>query len=90
MSDDQDNVRSLGAARFNRNTDPAAHDATTALDVAYEWIKSLDHKPDHIIVLVGRDMPDGSSGTRFFQAGNYRYHAQQGLCSEGALMIREN
>lgn len=85
-----DEPTKLNVARFNRVTDPAAHDATTALDAAYEWIRTLDHKPDHIIVLVGRDMPDGSSGTRFFQAGSYRHHAQQGLCSEGAMMIREN
>lgn len=88
--DDQDNVRSIGAARFNRNTDPAAHDPITALDAAYDWIKSLDQKPEHIIVLIGREMSDGASGTQFFQAGNYPYHAQQGLCSEGALMIRES
>lgn len=83
-----DEPTNLNVARFNRKTDPADHDPATALDAAYEWIKTLDHKPDHIIVLVGRDMPDGSSGTRFFQAGSYRHHAQQGLCSEGALMIR--
>lgn len=88
MSDD--NVHSIGAARFNRCTDPADLDPITALDAAYEWIKSLDHKPDHVIVLVGRDMPDGSSGMQFFQAGNYRYHAQMRLCAEGALKIRES
>lgn len=92
MGNDQgdDNVRSFGVARFNKISDPAAHDATTALDAAREWIKTLDHSPDHIIVLIGRDMPDGSSGTRFFQAGSFRHHAQQGLCAEGAHMIRES
>lgn len=88
MSDDPIN---LNVARFNRKSDnPADYDSVTALDAAYEWIKGLDHKPDHIIVLVGRDMPDGSGNTHFFQAGRYKHHAQQGLCSEGALMIRES
>lgn len=88
MSDD--NVHSIGAARFNRCTNPADLDPITALDAAYEWIKSLDHKPDHVIVLVGRNMLDGSSDTQFFQAGKFCYLAQQGLCIEGANRIRES
>lgn len=90
MSDDPDNVYNLSVARFHRNSDPAAHAATSALDAAWDWIKSLDHAPDHIIVLVGRDMPDGGNETKYFQAGNYKYHAQQGLCMEGMNMIRES
>lgn len=88
MSDD--NVSSLAAARFHKNSDPAAHDPATALDAAREWLKELDHEPNHIIVMVGRDMPDGGSGTRYFQAGNYRHHAQMGLCHETMNMIRES
>lgn len=88
MSDD--NIRDIGLARFHKVDDPGAHDAVTALDAAREWIDTLDHKPDHIIVIVGRTFPDGANGTRFFQAGNFRYHAQQGLCLEGANMIRES
>lgn len=87
-----DKISSLAAARFNKNTDPAAHDAATALDVAYECIKELgeDEKPDHIIVIIGRHMPNGFSGTRFFQAGKFCYHAQYGLCAEGMQMIRDS
>lgn len=88
--DGQDNVRNLNVARFNKIADPAAHDPTSALDAALEWIKSLDEKPQHIVVFVGQDFPDGSSGTRYFQAGSYRHHAQQGLCLEGIHMLRES
>lgn len=73
MTDEPTNIN---VARFNRKTDPADHDPATALDAAYEWIKTLDHKPSHIIVLVGRDMPDGSSGTRFFQAVTVTMHSK--------------
>lgn len=90
MTDEPGNVSSLGAARSNKAEDPADLDLVTALDAAREWIGSLDHKPEHVIVLVGRDMPDGSSGTRCLQAGTYRYHSQQGLCFEGMQMLRES
>lgn len=59
MSDD--NVSSLNVAKFYKNSDPAAHNPVTALDAAREWLKELDHEPSHIIVMVGRDMPDGGS-----------------------------
>lgn len=91
MSDDQgDNIRSLGAARMEKILDPAAHDPTAALEAAADWIRTMTDKPDHIIVLVGRTTPDGGSMTRYFQAGKYPHHAQQGLVVEGAAMMRES
>lgn len=63
----EDNVCSFHVARFNRISDPAAHEAITALDAAREWIKTLDQSPNHIIVMIGTDLPDGCSGTKFFR-----------------------
>lgn len=90
MNDDRSNVFRFGAAQFNRSTSPWMLDPVTALDAAYEHVRSLEHKPDHIIVLVGRKMPDGASGTAFFQAGKFCYLEQLGLCVEGANRIRES
>lgn len=90
MSDDRSNVFSFGAAQFNRGTSPGMLDPVTALDAAYEHIRSLEHKPDHIIVMVGHTTPDGGNQTAFFQAGKFCYLAQQGLCIEGANWIRES
>lgn len=91
MSDDQDeSISKLSVARFHKNTDPAAHNPTAALDAAYEAIRSGENTPDHIIVLFGRTTENNGSAHRYFQAGNYSYHAQTGLCMEGMLMIRES
>lgn len=70
--------------------DPAEFDPVTALDAAREWIEQCEEKPHHVIVLTGRVLKDGGCGTRFFQAGQYKYHAQIGLVHEGAQMIRDN
>lgn len=90
MAGDDGKITDLNVVRFNRQTDPADHDPVTALDAAREWIEGCEHKPDHVIVLVGRTAKDGGSACRFFQAGNYPYHAQYGLVHEGAAMIRED
>jgi hypothetical protein len=76
------------AHRFNKIGDPSAHDPVSALVVAQEWIAQQENKPHHVIVFVGRTTEDGSSGTKYFQAGNYPAHAQIGLCMEGMLMLR--
>lgn len=78
--------------RYNRITDPAAHSPRAALEAALAAYDELDpaERPTHIIVLTGRDLDDGGSGTRYFQAGSYRHHAQMGLLHEGAQMIRES
>lgn len=88
MSDDK--VESLSVHRFHQIDNPAAHNPVTALDAAREWIDGLpeDGKPDHIIVLVARNMPEGAAGTRYFQAGSYNFHGMIGLCHEGANMVR--
>lgn len=86
MSDEK--ISSLQMARWHKESDPAAHAPTMALDAAYEAIRSGENSPDHIIVLFGRDAEDGGSGCRFFQAGKYKYHAQTGLLMEGLLMVR--
>lgn len=85
-----DNVTDLQTARFARVPDPAAHETVVALRAAIEWIESLDEKPTHIIISIGRSEPDGGAGTRFFQAGSYNHHGQMGLCLETMQMIRES
>lgn len=90
MSDEDNDVPKLSVARFHKNTDPAAHAPSAALDAAYEAIRTGETIPDHIIVLFGRNTENGASAHRFFQAGSYNYHAQAGLCMEGMMQIRES
>lgn len=79
----------IAVARFNKTDDPAKSRPLDALEAAKKWIES-DVGAEHVIVLVGRTTEDGSSGTRFFQAGKYPHHATMGLCLEGMHMIRES
>jgi hypothetical protein len=91
VADDRPPVASLDAARFHRAEHPAHLNPRTALVAALEWYDAQTEKPTHIQVLVGRDIgPEGCSGTKFFQAGAYRHHAQMGLCLETMEMIRES
>ena len=86
-------VASLGARRFYAANHPSGLEPRTALEAALEWIDNPETgKVQHIIVLVGSDSPEhrGASGTRFFQAGEYRHHGQMGLCLEGMHMIRDS
>lgn len=91
MSETFENVVSIGAARFNKESqDPAECNPRDALEAAIAYFDHADDKPDHIIVLFGRTPEDGGSATKWFQAGSYQYHAQIGLLYEGGQMIREN
>lgn len=85
---------SMAAARFDKAVHPEDLPARDALVAAMDFVDScpLDDKPTHIIVLIGRDPVDfaTASGTKFFQAGKYRHHAQMGLCLEAMHQIRES
>ena len=84
-------ISSLDAKRFDRATHHSEIDPRTALMAALEWYDAQEEKPAHIAVLVGREVGDeGCSGTKFFQAGTYRHHAQMGLCLEAMHLIRES
>ena len=93
MSGGDDKITSLGARRFNAANHPGGLNPRTALEAALEWLDNPESgKVQHVIVLVGRDAAEhpGASSTRFFQAGEYRHHAQMGLCLEAMHMIRES
>lgn len=87
-------VASMAAARFDRATHPEELTGRDALVAALAWWDSCpaDEKPTHVIVMIGRDTPGKTtaSGTKFFQAGTYRHHAQMGLCLEAMHQIRES
>lgn len=87
-------VASLASARFDRATHPEELTGRDALVAALAWWDSCpaDEKPTHVIVMIGRDTPGKTtaSGTKFFQAGTYRHHAQMGLCLEAMHQIRES
>lgn len=79
----------IAVARFNKADNPAKSRPLDAIEAAKKWIES-EGSAEHVIVLVGRTIEYGSSGTRFFQAGSYPHHATMGLCLEGMHMIRES
>lgn len=86
---------SLDAARFARTSVPAHLNPRAALEAALRWLDEQDAKGvkiRHVVVITGRDAPDhdSGSGTKYFQAGDYRHHAQMGLCFEGMQMIRDS
>lgn len=86
-----DNIRSLGAARFDKNIHPAKLSPRAALERAMQFFDECDEKPNHIIVIVGRNYGDqGCSETKFYQAGDYRHHSQMGLLVECSHLIRES
>lgn len=78
----------FNSKRFAAKEDPAEHSPLAALDAAREWYQNSEHKPDHIIVLLGRTTENNGSGTKYMQAGKYPHHAQMGLLLEGIDMIR--
>ena len=92
MSDGDDKVRGIGAARFDKSDVPQHLNPRAALEKALEVFDTqADIRPDHIIVIFGRNVGDeGCSGTSFYQAGSYRHHGQMGLLMEGQHMIRES
>jgi hypothetical protein len=77
----------LNVRRFEKHTDPKAHSPVTALDVAMQ--KATELKPDHVIVVFGKNMDD-DSGTLFFQAGKFTNHAQMGMLWEAMHLMRES
>lgn len=87
-------VASLASARFDRAVHPEELTGRDALVAALDWWDACppDEKPTHVIVMIGRDTPGKTtaSGTKFFQAGTYRHHAQMGLCLEAMHQIRES
>lgn len=87
-------VASLASARFDHATHPEDLSGRDALIAALDWWDScpVDEKPTHVIVMIGQDTPGKAtaSGTKFFQAGTYRHHAQMGLCLEAMHLIRES
>lgn len=94
MTDEPPPVASMASARFERATRPEELTGRDALVAALDWWDSCpaDEKPTHVIVMIGRDTPGKTtaSGTKFFQAGTYRHHAQMGLCLEAMHQIRES
>jgi hypothetical protein len=86
-------VASIAAARFERAVHPEQITPRDALVAALDWLDSSpkENPPTHIIVLVGADIPGltTASGTKFFQGGTYRHHAQMGLCLEAMHRIRD-
>lgn len=87
-------VASIAAARFERAVHSEDVGPRDALQAALDWFDGCpaDDKPDHVIIMIGRDTPNlaTASGTKFFQAGTYRHHAQMGLCLEAMHRIRES
>lgn len=82
-------VVSFAAARFDKVGDPAEHKPADALEAALEWVKNPENGPyNHVIICLGRTAEDGGSATKWFQAGDYQYHAQMGLLFETGQMIR--
>lgn len=82
-------VVSFAAARFDKVGDPAKHKPADALEAALEWVKNPENGPyNHVIICLGRTVEDGGSATKWFQAGDYQYHAQMGLLFETGQMIR--
>jgi hypothetical protein len=83
----------LTAKRFAKATDPKDHAPMDALYAALRWIKECEKEGypiEHVMVITGRTTEDGGSSARYFQTGKYPYHAQLGLITEGALMLRED
>lgn len=87
-------VASISTARFERAAHPEEITPRDALVAALDWLDDCapDEKPTHLMVLIGKDMVGKltASGTKFFQAGTYRPHAQMGLCLEAMHRIRES
>ena len=85
-------VASIASARFDRAVHCEDVSPRDAIVAALEWVDKAEAKPAHVIVMIGQDTPGKAtaSGTKFFQAGTYRHHAQMGLCLEAMHLIRES
>lgn len=90
MDGEPPKVASLGARRFN-SADPmetriAPRDA---IEGALEECDRL--KPDHVLIIFGSiDPSDNTSASSYYQAGNYTFPGQLGLCFAAGLMIRDD
>jgi len=81
----------LNVIRFNKATNVSECSPRSALEAALVDLDTPDRaQPDHIIIVLGRNADDSTSGAKFFQAGTYSYHAMIGLLDECKLMIRES
>lgn len=81
------NLRSIGLARANRGAYPGSVPAMAALDLARDWVRESGINPDHVIVFLASQQPDGADGIKFFQSGSYRPHAQTGMIHAGLDMM---
>jgi hypothetical protein len=84
------NVTDFALARADKGSKPREHRPADALDLARAWMEKCgpDNQPDHIIIFLGRTHSDNSSGTKYFQTGNFGCHAQVGLVWEGLELLR--
>ena len=82
-------IDEIAIARFNKTDDPHDLRPGDALEAARRFLQA-NPETEHVIVIVGRTMENGSSGTNFFNAGKYAHHAVMGLCLEGMHMVRES
>ena len=87
MSDDE-KIISFGAKRFLQSDKPRDTKIEDCFDAAREFVR--ENGSDHVIICIGRDHEDGGSLTKWFQAGNFRYHSMMGLLFEVGHMIRES
>jgi hypothetical protein len=70
----------LSARRFDRAHVPNQTGPRTALDKALADIESGEETPEHVIVIFGTTRKDdGASALRYYNAGDYGSHAQNGL-----------
>lgn len=87
-------IDEVAVRRFENANEPTDIKPVDALEAARKYVLEADDddRPEHIIVILGRmsKETDSGSATHFFQAGNYRYHAQIGLCFEMIQLLREN
>ena len=81
-------VTSISSIRWEREDDPAKFEPTAALEAAMRAAK--EKMPNHVIVIFGCDAEDGGCSARYFQAGEYRYLSQIGLCLEASMLIRSD
>lgn len=86
-----ENVVSLSAERFKRDTNPQNHSPRAALERAIEFFDSMpsNRNATHAIVIFATKTEEGYSGTRFIQAGALDYHGQMGLVAEAQCLMRE-
>lgn len=79
----------LAARRFDKSVEAKDISLVAALEAAKKAVSETEY--DHVIILLGKSFPDdASSHARFFQAGTYAAHAQEGLIVAGQRMISQS